>query len=129
MQIRGNFAITMQAEPPYDVEEGVSLGILRFDKTFEGPLTATSTVTMLGARTQVEGSAGYVALERVKGSVEGKHGTFVLQHDGLMNRGTSSLSVVVVPDSATGELVGLSGRMDIQIIEGQHHYTFDYELG
>jgi len=77
----------------------------------------------------VNGSAGYVAIERVTGTLDGKHGTFVLQHSGTMNRGASTLSVTVVPDSGTGELAGLSGRMNIQIVEGKHFYELDFELG
>ena len=76
----------------------------------------------------VDGSAGYVAIERVTGTLDGRAGTFVLQHTGLMTRGARSLSVIVVPDSGTGALRGLSGRMDIQVVEGRHHYAFEYEL-
>lgn len=128
MNAKGTFEIHMTAEPPYDVVDGVSLGRVRFDKTFSGLLQATSTVHMLGARTNVDASAGYVALERVTGTLDGKRGTFVLQHTGIMNRGARTLSVTVVPDSGTGELAGLSGRMDIQIVDGKHFYEFEYEL-
>lgn len=118
----------MHAEPPYDVTEGVSLGKVRIDKRFEGPLTATSEVNMIAARTQNEGSAGYVAIERVHGELDGLAGTFVLQHSGVVNRGERSLSVTVVPDSGTGQLKGISGRMDIQIAGGNHFYELVYEL-
>jgi hypothetical protein len=128
MNANGTFEITMNAEPPYDVVEGVSLGRVSIDKRFSGPLDATSKVDMIGARTPVDGSAGYVAIERVTGTLDGKQGTFVLQHSGVMTRGARSLSVTVVPDSGTGELKGLSGRMDIQIVEGKHHYAFEFEL-
>jgi hypothetical protein len=129
MHIKGTFEITMVAEPPYDVVDGVSLGRVRFDKRFAGPLEGTSVVHMLGARTPVDGSAGYVALERVTGTLQGRRGTFVLQHTGVMDRGAPSLTVTVVPDSGTGELAGLTGRMDIKIVGGQHHYQLEYELG
>ncbi len=129
MTARGTFEITMSAEPPYDEVEGVPLARATFDKRFSGPLEATSKVHMLSARTPVEGSAGYVAIERVTGALEGKSGTFVLQHTGVMNRGARSLTVAVVPDSGTGELKGLSGRMDIQIEGGKHFYVFEYVLG
>ena len=129
MQARGSFEIQMQAEPPYDVVEDVSLARVSFDKQFSGPLVAPSKVSMLGARTREPGSAGYVALERVTGTLEGRSGSFVLLHRGIMDRGERALSVVVVPDSATGELAGLRGQMDIQIVEGKHHYVFDYTLG
>lgn len=128
MQIRGTFTITSELEPPYDVVDGVALGRARFVKQFAGPLTATSEVHMIGARTAVPTSAGYVAIERVTGTLDGRTGTFVLQHSGTMDRGASSLAVTVVPDSATGELAGLSGRMTIDIVERQHHYAFDYQL-
>lgn len=85
---------------------------------------------MLSAVSAVKGSAGYVAIERVTGSLAGKTGTFVLQHLGAMTRGESTLwSVTVVPDSATGELLGLSGKMTIDIVEGKHLYTLEYTLG
>jgi len=118
----------MQAEPPYDVEASVSLGRASFDKRFAGPLDATSKVQMLAARTPIDNSAGYVALERIVGTVEGKRGSFVVLHTGLMTRGERTLSIVVVPDSGTGELAGIAGKMDIQIVDGQHHYTLDYTL-
>ncbi len=128
MNAKGTFELQMTGEPPYDVVDGVSLGRVRFDKTFSGPLHATSVVHMLAARTNIDASAGYVALERVTGALDGKRGTFVLQHTGIMNRGARSLSVTVVPDSGTGELGGLSGRMDIQIVDGKHVYELEYEL-
>ena len=125
---KGPFDLTMRPEPPYDVVDGVSLARVRFDKRFHGALDAISDVNMIGARTAVDGSAGYVAIERVTGTLEGKRGTFVLQHTGLMTRGEPSLSVVVVPDSGTDQLKGLSGRMDIQIVDGKHFYELDYAL-
>jgi hypothetical protein len=124
MQAQGTFEIQMQAEPPYDVVDDVSLGRVSFDKQFSGALEAHSKVSMLGARTKEPGSAGYVALERVTGTLSGQKGSFVLLHRGIMDRGSRSLSVTVVPDSATGELAGLRG----QIVEGKHFYVFDYEL-
>ncbi len=128
MIAKGTFEVTMSAEPPYDAVDGVTLARVRFDKRFAGPLDATSSVQMLGARTPVEGSAGYVALERVTGALDGKRGSFVLQHTGVMTRGARSLSVIVVPDSGTGELRGLAGRMDIQIVDGKHYYEMEFEL-
>jgi len=129
MQAKGTFEVKMTAEPPFSDHEGVSLGRATFEKTFRGDLDATSTVHMIGARNaNVPTSAGYVALERVTGTLAGRNGTFVLQHNGIMNRGKGSLDCTVVPDSGTGELSGLSGRLAIDIVEKQHHYTFDYEL-
>jgi hypothetical protein len=128
MNVTGEFEVKMTAEPPYDDVEGVPLARATFDKRFSGPLEAVGKVWMMSCRTKVENSAGYVALERVSGSLLAKQGTFVLQHTGVMNQGESSLVISVVPDSGTGELTGLSGRMSIQIVNGKHHYSFDFEL-
>jgi Protein of unknown function (DUF3224) len=84
---------------------------------------------MLSATTGVEGSAGYVAIEHVSGTLHGRAGTFVLQHSGTMNRGSPFLAVTVVPDSGTGELAGIRGTMAIIIAGGKHTYEFDYTLG
>jgi hypothetical protein len=124
----GTFAVTMSPEPPYDVNEGASIGRVSIKKQFSGDLEATSSVEMIGARSETKGSAGYVAIERVNGVLHGRAGTFVLQHNGTMTRGKGELSVTVVPDSATGELKGLAGRMTIEIIDGKHLYAFEYEL-
>ena len=128
MIVKGSFELTMHPEPPYDTVEGVTLARIRFDKHFAGPLEGTSEVNMIGARTTVEGSAGYVAIERVTGALVGKRGSFVLMHTGLMTRGTPSLSVVIVPDSGTGELTGIFGTMTIVNEGGKHGYELDYEL-
>jgi hypothetical protein len=93
-----------------------------------GDFVATTTGQMLSAMTEVEGSAGYVAIERVDGVLDGRKGIFVLQHSGSMNRGAASLSVTVVPDSGTGELAGLAGEFRIIIAEGRHSYEFSYTL-
>ena len=124
----GTFAVTMSPEPPYDVNEGASIGRVSIKKQFAGDLEGSSTVEMIGARSEVKGSAGYVAIERVNGTLHGRAGTFVLQHSGTMTRGKGELSVSVVPDSGTGELKGLSGRMTIEIIEGKHLFGFEYSL-
>ena len=118
--------MTPQAEA--DAADGSTLGRMALDKTYAGDLAGTGKGAMLSALTSVQGSAGYVALERVSGTLHGRRGSFVLQHDGLMTRGARQLSIVVVPDSGSGELAGLAGRMDIQIADGKHYYTFDYEL-
>lgn len=126
----GTFEVTMNAEPPYDLNDGASIGRVSIKKQFSGDLHASSTVEMIGARSVlVKGSAGYVAIERVTGSLHGKSGSFVLQHSGTMTRGKGELHVSVVPDSATGELKGLSGRMTIEISDGNHSYAFEYTLG
>lgn len=104
-------------------------GRMLLDKAFHGDLEAVSKGQMLAIMTETKGSAGYVAMEVVSGSLAGRKGTFALQHTGTMNRGAQSLSITVVPDSGTGELTGLKGSMKIRIEEGgKHFYDFDYEL-
>ena len=105
-----------------------SLARLSIDKQFHGDLEGTSKGEMLSAGTPVKGSAGYVAIELVNGKLGGRTGTFILQHTGTMNRGTPELSVTVVPDSGTGELVGLTGKLNIIIADGKHSYDFEYAL-
>ena len=104
------------------------MGRMSIKKRFEGDLEATSRGEMLSAMTGVEGSAGYVAIEQVAGTLVGKRGSFVLQHFGIMARGKSRLLLEVVPDSATGELAGLAGKMAIEMDGETHRYTFDYSL-
>jgi hypothetical protein len=130
--------MTMHASGTFDVKltpqsaaagiEAAQLGRQTIDKHFSGELDATSLGEMLSAGGNVQGSAGYVAIERVTGVLQGKRGSFVLQHTGTMNRGVPSLSISVVPDSGTDELTGLSGSMQIQIEQGKHFYRFDYSL-
>lgn len=129
MEISGTFEVKLSPlDGVAEGSEGIKLGRMRIDKTFSGELDATSVGEMLSARTPVEGSAGYVAIEQVTGSLSGKRGSFVLQHFGVMAAGTNRLILEVVPGAATGELSGLSGEMSIDIKEGQHYYTFTYQL-
>ena len=123
---RGEFDVRPTFNETYDEGEGAKLGRTRFAKEFRGDLEGTSTVEMLGAMSDVKGSAGYVAMERVTGRLHGRAGTFVLQHDATMTRGTPALHIVVVPDSATGELMGLTGSFVIDIVEKKHLYRFEY---
>lgn len=127
-QVKGTFEVTRNAEPACDLGDGVQALHLRIDKRFHGPLDATSVVHMLAVGTEVEGSAAYVAVERIAGTIEGRAGSFLMQHNGTMERGMPSLSLTVVPDSANGGLEGLSGRMAIDIVDGKHYYTLDYSL-
>lgn len=122
--VEGTFTIVMT--PQETVGE---LRRMQIAKSFEGPLQATSEGEMLGAMGAVQGSAGYVAMERVAGTLEGRSGTFVLQHSGMLHRGAPSLTVTVVPDTGTGELTGLSGTMDIEAEGATHIYRFSYALG
>lgn len=125
---RGEFVVQLLPLPFEGQPEGSRLGRMSIDKTITGDLVATTRGQMLSAMTEVKGSAGYVALERVEGSLQGRQGSFVLQHTGSMHQGRPSLSVTVVPDSGTGELVGLAGQFDILIAAGQHRYEFRYTL-
>jgi hypothetical protein len=116
-------------KPDSDVAEAAKLGRMSIDKQFHGDLDATSKGEMIATQTEVKGSAGYVAMERVTGTLKGRKGTFVLQHSATMNRGVPELSITVVPDSGTDELTGLTGKMNIIIANGKHSYEFEYALG
>ena len=131
MHAKGPFDVKLNPQPlaVEDEGEGAARGRLAIDKQFPGDLEAASKGEMLSAMTGTQGSAGYVAIEKVVGTLGGRKGTFVLQHNATMTRGTPYLNIVVVPDSGTGELAGLSGTMKIVIAEGgKHFYEFDYEL-
>lgn len=108
--------------------DGVNLGRMSIDKTYTGELDATSTGEMLSAMTTTQGSAGYVAIEQVVGTLAGKQGSFVLQHFGSMDKGQDSLILNVIPDSGSNELTGLNGKMSIRIEGGNHFYDFEYQL-
>ena len=126
MHARGTFEVKLTPQP---ADSGApAVGMMSIDKQFHGDLEATSKGQMLAAVTSVKGSAGYVAIEQVTGSLRGRSGTFVLQHSGTMTRGTPQQIVSVVPDSGTGELVGLTGTMTITIADGKHSYDFEYTL-
>jgi hypothetical protein len=105
-----------------------SVGRMSIDKVYHGDLEATSKGQMLSTVTEVKGSAGYVAIERVTGTLQGHTGSFSLQHNATMNRGVPELNVIVIPDSGTGQLVGLTGKLNIIITDGKHSYEFDYTL-
>jgi hypothetical protein len=124
----GTFEVKLAPQPKDDYADGAALGRLTIDKQFHGDLTGVSKGQMLSAVTPVKGSAGYVALEVVTGTLAGRAGTFVFQHSGTMNRGVATLALTVVPDSGTGELTGLAGAMVILIADGKHSYEMDYTL-
>jgi hypothetical protein len=113
---------------PQDAKPDSALGRFSLDKEFHGDLEAASQGEMLTATTSVKGSAAYVALEQVHGSLPGRTGAFILQHTGVMDRGTPRMVITVVPDSGTGQLEGLAGTMTITITEGKHFYDFEYSL-
>ena len=123
----GTFDVTLKPQPDEAVGDP-TVGRLSLDKQFHGDLDATSRGQMLAVSGDVKGSAGYVAMERVTGTLHGFRGTFALQHSGTMNRGAPQLSVTVVPDSGTGQLTGLAGTMTIRIADGKHGYDFEYTL-
>ena len=128
MTARGTFEVKMTPQPQ---DDGAGGGFDRLfgDKQFHGELDAVSKSQMLAARTAVEGSAGYVALELVTGKLNGKRGTFVLQHKGTMRKGVYNMDITVIPDSGTDELVGIAGKMTIIIEGSKHSYNFEYTLG
>jgi hypothetical protein len=125
---RGTFEVKLNPLPADEASRDPALGRMSIDKQFHGDLDGTSKGQMLSAGTEVRESAGYVAIERVTGTLQGRRGTFVLQHSGLMARGVPQLTITVVPDSGTGQLVGLAGTMGITIANGKHSYDFEYTL-
>ena len=129
MKVTGEFHVKLQ---PMDFsakgDDGINFGRMSIDKTFSGALEATSKGEMLSAMTATKGSAGYVALEQVSGSLSGKKGSFVLQHFGTMSRGKDILVLELIPDSGSGELSGISGKMSIKMENGAHLYEFEYDL-
>jgi len=129
MNITGKFDVKLNPLNSYvQGENGVSLGRMSIEKTFTGELAAISKGEMLNAMTAIQGSAAYVAIEQVQGNLSGKSGSFVLQHFGTMQNGNDVLILEVVPDSGTGQLTGLSGKMRIKIEAEQHYYEFDYQF-
>ena len=128
MRAEGPFEVARTAEPLHAQAEGL-LGRHALAKTYHGALEATGIGEMLSAGTATPGSAGYVALEKVTGTLDGRKGSFYLQHSGTLDRGQPTLSVTVIPDSGTDELTGLKGALQIVIADGgKHSYVFDYEL-
>jgi hypothetical protein len=126
MSIRATGTFTVTFEPLHTDDE--TLGRMLVRKTISGDLTGEGRAEMLSVGTAVEGSAAYVALDRITGNLHGRQGSFVLQHTGLMDRGVGTLNVAVVPDSGTDDLVGLRGEVEIQNVAGEHSYVFDYDI-
>ena len=125
---KGTFEVTLKPVPLADAGADNKLARMSIDKKFTGDLVGTSKGEMLSAGTDIKGSAGYVAIERVVGELAGRKGTFVMQHSGSMDRGVPQLSVTVVPDSGTEGLAGIKGTLQIEIKEGKHFYDFEYSL-
>ena len=121
---KGEFEVTIEPQ----IDSSFQTGRMTIDKTFSGDLQASSQGQMLSHRTEVEGSAGYVAIEHVDGELDGKKGKFTLQHSSIMEQGKQTQNIFVIPDSATGELKGLQGNMLIIIENGKHFYEFNYSF-
>ena len=126
IKVTGTFEVKLDPQSPDERAGGEALGRMLLDKQFHGDLEGTSKGKMLAAGTSVKGSAGYVAIELIAGVLHGRTGTFVLQHSGTMTRGVPQLSITVVPDSGTDQLVGLNGKMAIHVADGRHSYDFEY---
>jgi hypothetical protein len=125
---QGSFEVSMQPLPNADVSSDAMLGRFLLLKKFSGDLEAQARGQMLSAGTFTKGSAGYVAIDHVSGKLDGRQGGFILQHSGSMNRNVPTLIIMVVPDSGTDELAGLTGTLSINIIDGKHFYDFLYSL-
>lgn len=124
----GTFEVKLIPQNPDEQSKAAPVGRMSIDKQFHGGLEGTSRVEMLTASTDVKGSAVYVAIEQFTGTLAGRKGSFLLHHTGIMTRGVPQLTVSVVPDSGTGQLVGLTGEMNITIADGKHSYDFEYAL-
>jgi hypothetical protein len=124
----GSFEVTVHPLANAEVSGDPMLGRFLLTKKFSGDLDAAARGQMLSAGTPTQGSAGYVAIDQVTGTLGGRRGGFVLQHSGCMNRGVPTLSIHVVPDSGSGELAGLTGTLSINIVDGKHFYDFLYSL-
>ncbi|MCA9923189.1 MAG: DUF3224 domain-containing protein [Anaerolineales bacterium] len=125
----GTFDVQIKPVDQTAQSQAATPGRMLLDKQFHGDLQATGKGQMLTALTSIDGSAGYVAIEEVTGILNGRNGSFVLQHSGIMSRGEQQLAITIVPDSGTGELTGIAGNMIIAIDEnGRHTYTLHYEI-
>lgn len=124
----GTFELVWDEEPPYLTDEGTTLSKVVVTKTFTGDLEGTSVTELIKAMTSEPTSAGYVAIERFTGTVHGHKGSFILQHSAISTRGEGDLSIVVVPDSGTGGLSTISGKLNVVPTDGKHNYTFEYDL-
>jgi len=118
----GSFEVKLTPQPKDRFDR------MTIDKQFHGDLEATSEGEMMAVRSATAGSAGYVAMERVTGTLKGRSGSFVLQHSATMHRGVGEMNITVVPDSGEGSLAGLAGKLIITIVDGKHFYAFDYTL-
>lgn len=125
---KGSFDLTMKAPPAGEGAGRVAVGRMLLDKQYHGDLIGVGQGEMLSAGNPAVGSAGYVAIEHVTGTLGDRSGSFALQHAGVMHDGTSQLAISIVPGSGTGDLAGIAGTLKIDIIERQHYYQLDYTL-
>jgi hypothetical protein len=123
----GTFEVKLTPQAA-DFAQDPTLGRMILEKQIHGDLEATSRGQMLTGGTDVKGSGVYVAVERITGKLAGRSGSFLLHHTGIMTRGEPHLEITVVPDSGTGQLAGITGKMNIIITEGKHSYEFDYTI-
>lgn len=126
--IQGAFDVTSYPQPVDEVLQNMNGMRMIFKKQFHGPLTGNSTVTMMGVMNNSLASGGYVALEHIVATIDNRHGSFFMQHSSIMNKGVPTQTILVIPDTGTGQLVGITGSMIIEIIDKQHYYKFDYSL-
>ena len=127
MRASGDFQVKLTPAADEGIESPT--GRMVIDKEFHGDFTGTSKGQMLMASSaSTPSSAGYVAIEKLAGTLNGRTGTFYLQHSGTMTRGAGELTITVIPDTGTDDLLGLEGRMNIIISDGTHSYDFDYSL-
>ena len=128
MRAKGTFEVKLSPLETYNQSADAKIGRMSIDKTFAGDLVGTSQGEMLSGGSPAEGSAGYVAIERVTGALQGRSGSFLLQHSGTMTPTSQKTTITVVFGSGTGELEGIAGTMSIEIEDGKHFYDFEYEL-
>ena len=128
LRARGTFTVALTPQPFVEDVGDPGIGRMALHKVFVGELEGSASGQMLAMRSDTPGSAGYVAMDRVTGSLQGRSGAFSLQHSGTMTRGAPELSITVIPDSGTGELAGIAGRLAIDIRDGQHFYDLEYTL-
>ncbi len=124
---KGTFEVKIKPQ----ADEGVgdpTVGRMSIEKQYHGDLEGTGLGQMLAGMTDVKDSAAYVAIERFRGTLAGRKGTFAMQHSGTMTRGAQALIITVIPDSGTDQLAGITGTMTIDIVDGKHFYGFDYTL-
>lgn len=127
--VSGEFDVAMVPQPVAELNGDSGVGRMTLDKRYQGALTATGRGEFLSYHGAVPTSAVYVAIEKVEGTLDGRHGSFALQHAGVMGGEHAGLRIIVAPDSGTGELTGLRGTMNIRMEQGKHFYDFDYTLG